>query len=80
MAATTARFGLRDIKTVMDEREELRRRLAELKAEHRELDAAIAGLTAPFDQIHAQRMKKRKLALKDMIRRIEDMLTPDIIA
>lgn len=64
----------------MDEREELRRRLSELKAEHRELDAAIAALAQPFDQIQAQRMKKRKLALKDMIRRIEDMLTPDIIA
>jgi hypothetical protein len=66
----------------MDGRDELRKRLAELTAEHRELDAAIAALTTtpPFDQLQAQRLKKRKLALKDMIRKIEDMLTPDIIA
>jgi hypothetical protein len=66
----------------MSEREELRKRLAELTAEHRELDAAIAALTEtpPFDQLQAQRLKRRKLALKDTIRRIEDMLTPDIIA
>lgn len=66
----------------MDEREELRKRLGELTAEHRELDAAIAALTEtpPFDQLQAQRLKKRKLVLKDMIRKIEDMLTPDIIA
>lgn len=64
----------------MDDRAELRDKLAALKAEHRELDAAIAVLTQPVDQIQAQRLKKRKLALKDMIRRIEDMLTPDIIA
>jgi hypothetical protein len=66
----------------MDERDELRKRLAELTAEHRELDAAIAALTEtpPFDQLQAQRLKKRKLALKDMIRKIEDLLTPDIIA
>lgn len=66
----------------MTEREELRKRLAELTAEHRELDAAIAALTEtpPFDQLQAQRLKKRKLVLKDMIRRLEDMLTPDIIA
>jgi hypothetical protein len=66
----------------MDEREELRQRLVELTAEHRELDAAIAALThtPPFDQLQAQRLKRRKLALKDTIRKIEDMLTPDIIA
>lgn len=66
----------------MDEREEFRKRLAELRAEHRELDAAIAVLTEtpPFDQLQAQRLKKRKLALKDVIRNIEDLLTPDIIA
>jgi hypothetical protein len=66
----------------MDEREQLRSRLAELQNEHRNLDAAIAALTEtpPFDQIQAQRLKKRKLVLKDIIRKIEDMLTPDIIA
>jgi hypothetical protein len=66
----------------MDEREDLRQRLVELTAEHRELDAAITALTQtpPFDQLQAQRLKRRKLALKDTIRKIEDMLTPDIIA
>ena len=66
----------------MNERDELRNRLAALTAEHRELDAAIAVLTETprFDQLQAQRLKKRKLVLKDMIRKIEDMLTPDIIA
>ena len=64
----------------MDDRAGLRDKLAALKVEHRELDAAIAALPSPVDQIQAQRLKKRKLALKDMIRRIEDMLTPDIIA
>jgi hypothetical protein len=66
----------------MDEREELASRLAELRNEHRDLDAAIAALTqtSRFDQLQAQRLKKRKLVLKDMIRKIEDMLTPDIIA
>jgi hypothetical protein len=66
----------------MGEREELRQQLAELTAEHRELDAAIAALTQtpPFDQLQAQRLKKRKLVLKDVIRTIENMLTPDIIA
>ena len=66
----------------MDEREELISRLAELRNEHRDLDAAIAAFTetSRFDQLQAQRLKKRKLVLKDMIRRIEDILTPDIIA
>jgi hypothetical protein len=66
----------------MDEREQLRNRLAELQNEHRDLDAAIVALTESprFDQLQAQRLKKRKLVLKDIIRKIEDMLTPDIIA
>jgi hypothetical protein len=64
------------------DREELRQRLEQLRLEHRELDAQIVGLTEGprFDQIQAQRLKKRKLVLKDMIRKIEDILTPDIIA
>jgi hypothetical protein len=66
----------------MDDVETLKRRLLELKTEHRDLDAEIARLTetAPFDQIHVQRLKKRKLLLKDEIVRIEDGLLPDIIA
>jgi hypothetical protein len=64
-----------------DERE-LREQLARLQQEHRDLDAAIAALsTSPgSDLIQVQRLKKRKLVLRDKIRQIEDQLTPDIIA
>jgi len=62
--------------------EELRRRLEEMKEEHRDLDDVIARVTeeAPFDQLRIQRLKKRKLVLKDMISRVESRLLPDIIA
>jgi hypothetical protein len=62
--------------------EELRRRLAMLRTEHRDLDAAIAALVAADsqDQLQVARLKKRKLQLKDQIAMIEDYLTPDIIA
>jgi hypothetical protein len=61
---------------------QLRRRLAELQAEHRDLDDVIARLTHQpvVDQLQIQRLKKRKLALKDEIQRVETMLLPDIIA
>ena len=67
--------------TQNDERE-LREQLARLQQEHRDLDAAIAALAlAPgSDVIQVQRLKKRKLVLRDKIRDIEDQLTPDIIA
>ena len=67
--------------TQNDERE-LREQLARLQQEHRDLDAAIAALAlAPgSDVIQVQRLKKRKLVLRDKIRQIEDALTPDIIA
>lgn len=56
--------------------------LERLKQEHRDLDAAIeAMLHLPdYDRLRVQRMKKRKLQLKDEIGRIEDQLFPDIIA
>ena len=58
------------------------RRLAELKDEHRDLDAAIVALaeTPSPDQIQLQRLKKRKLLLKDQIRLLEDGQLPNIIA
>jgi hypothetical protein len=64
-----------------DERE-LREQLARLRAEHRDLDAEIAAEEARAmpDQLHIQRLKKRKLALKDRITAIEDQLLPDITA
>src|SRR5262249_25423475 len=62
--------------------EALTAKLAELKSEHRDLDDVIARLAerAPFDQLQLQRLKKRKLALKDQIAKIESELLPDIIA
>jgi len=65
-----------------EEERELREQLARLQQEHRDLDAAIAALqVAPSsDLIQVQRLKKRKLVLRDKIRDIEDQLTPDIIA
>jgi hypothetical protein len=62
--------------------EVLRVKLAVLKREHRDLDDAIHAMdaTGRADQLALRRLKKRKLALKDEIARIEDLLTPDIIA
>lgn len=64
-------------------RAELENRLIALREEHRDLDEAIAALSepgAPFNQIRVQRLKKRKLALKDEIAHLESALLPDIIA
>lgn len=66
----------------MDRNQEIKHQLEELKSEHRDLDEAIARIaeTPPFDQLHIQRLKKRKLILKDQISILEDQLLPDIIA
>ena len=66
----------------MDDIDELRARFEELQREHRDLDAEIARLTSeqPFDQLQVQRLKKRKLALKDRIIELHEQLIPDIIA
>ncbi|MBO6782186.1 MAG: DUF465 domain-containing protein [Alphaproteobacteria bacterium] len=60
----------------------MRRKLAELRSEHRDLDDVIARISdeAPFDSLQVQRLKKRKLDLKDQILKIENELLPDIIA
>jgi hypothetical protein len=62
--------------------DEMRKRLAALRLEHRDLDAAIDALSAAgsSDQLQIARLKKRKLRLKDQITVIEDHLIPDIIA
>ena len=60
-----------------------RARLEVLKREHRDLDEAIHALAAQSPgpaALTLQRLKKQKLALKDRIARLEDQLTPDIIA
>jgi hypothetical protein len=61
---------------------ELKAQLAQLRQEHRDLDAAIEALhNAPgADLLQVQRLKKRKLQLRDQIIQVEDQLTPDIIA
>jgi hypothetical protein len=65
-----------------EEEARIRRELTELRQEHRDLDAAIAAMveSGRIDSIRIQRMKKRKLALKDRISGLEDQLLPDIIA
>nr|WP_248284412.1 DUF465 domain-containing protein [Qipengyuania pacifica] len=79
------RLGRLSGKVVVNE-QELRKRLALLRSEHRDLDVAIAALTEAgdqrgfVDQLQMARLKKRKLVLKDRIAAIEDVLLPDIIA
>jgi hypothetical protein len=60
----------------------LRARLAALRQEHADLDTAVQAMAAmPLpDLLAIGRLKRRKLQLKDEIARIEDLLTPDIIA
>ena len=64
------------------ENEELRQYLEELRMAHRDLDDAIDALldTGRADVIRIQRLKKKKLSLKDKIAKIENALLPDIIA
>lgn len=65
-----------------EEERDLRAQLARLLQEHRDLDAAIEALQVSpgSDILQIQRLKKRKLVLKDKIKFVEDQLTPDIIA
>lgn len=65
-----------------EEVDEFEAELARLKEEHRDLDRAIEALEhiVAGDQLQVQRLKKRKLVLKDRIAFVEDQLTPDIIA
>jgi hypothetical protein len=67
---------------LLEEQEELQQRLEALKIEHRDLDVVIEQLSesTPVDFLRLQRLKKRKLFLKDSISKLESMLLPDIIA
>ena len=62
--------------------EAIKTKLEALRIEHRDLDEVIDRLIerAPFDQLQLQRLKKRKLGLKDQITKLESKLIPDIIA
>ncbi len=64
---------------INDSEQDLEITLAQLRLQHRELDALIAQ-TPPYDLLLLQRLKKRKLALKDQITHLENKLLPDIIA
>ena len=66
----------------MTDTELLRRKLEELRLEHRDLDDVIARLSeqVPVSAVQIQRLKKRKLLLKDQIALLESRLLPDIIA
>ena len=68
--------------TAMERKEILCLELKVLKYKHRKLDDTITILQKKLasDQLMIQRLKKRKLLLKDMISHIEDQITPDIIA
>ena len=67
---------------MLSDRDTLLRRLHELRSEHRDLDTVIIRLSdlGGHDQLSVQRLKKRKLVLKDEIARLESRLIPDNIA
>ena len=60
----------------------MRAEIERLREEHRDLDVAIEALhrVGSVDQLQLQRLKKRKLTLRDRVSFLEDQLTPDIIA
>lgn len=66
----------------MDEHDFLKSKLAQLESEHRDLDDVIAQITenGPFDHLQVQRLKKRKLLLKDQIGHLRSKMVPDVIA
>jgi hypothetical protein len=67
---------------MLSDRDSLLRNLHELRSEHRDLDTVIARMVTMggADQLQLQRLKKRKLLLKDEIARVESRLIPDSIA
>ena len=66
----------------MSDLESLREQVEVLKLEHRDLDDVIQTISSSIanDQLQINRLKKRKLALKDQIARLESQMLPDIIA
>lgn len=65
-----------------EELQAIEHELSQRRQEHRDLDSAIAALEriGAGDQLQMQRLKKRKLYLRDRIAQLEDQITPDIIA
>ena len=69
------------VRAMLIDRDSLLRKLHELRSEHRDLDTVIARLAeAGTNQLHLQRLKKRKLLLKDELSWLESRLIPDSIA
>ena len=68
--------------TEIEEQQILKARLHVLESEHRDLDDVIERLSEdkPFDQLQLQRLKKRKLVLKDEMALVRSRILPDIIA
>jgi hypothetical protein len=63
------------------EQAEIRLALARLRQDHADFDAAIAAMIhTGCDPLQIQRMKKKKLTIKDQLQRLEDQVIPDIIA
>lgn len=64
---------------MLTDKDNLLRQLHALRSEHRDLDTVISRISEsiPLDQLHLQRLKKRKLGLKDEISRLESRLIPD---
>ena len=64
------------------EKLEIEEVLTRLREEHRDLDDALAALigAGTSDRLQLQRLKKKKLFIKDEITKLEDRLLPDIIA
>jgi hypothetical protein len=75
--ATGDLAGLND-----DNKGAIRDQIERLREEHRDLDAAIEALihAGAADRLQLQRLKKRKLALRDRMTALQDESTPDIIA
>ena len=77
-----AKCGMAHSEMSEEERATLSIQLERLREAHRDLDAAIEALllAGQADQLQLQRLKKRKLLLRDRLTQLEDALTPDIIA
>jgi hypothetical protein len=71
-----------DLPLTEEEKAQIRERLQALEIEHHDLDDVIGRLArdASLDRLQLQRLKKRKLILKDQIQRLRTRLIPDIVA
>ena len=71
-----------DLPLTEEEKAQIRERLQLLELEHHDLDDVIGRLASDpsLDRLQLQRLKKRKLVLKDQIQRLRARLIPDIIA